>query len=398
MTPLEAVERLRRSLDPALARAAAELYDLRRRAGTKLVRAERLLLTRRGLEQASHRHVAAARAERIAAHVREELPGAWVLDATAGLGGDALALAEAGIGRLVAADRDATVVRLLRANLVAQGHAARAVRAAAEHPAVRADILVLDPDRREPETGAAGRRLGDPERWSPAWSHCAALLVRHRGGCAKLAPAVDVARLEATLPTDTRRTWQWVSLAGELKEVVLWTGALARSAPGEREVLRVTRSGERLGWSACPRQARALDPGAARAIAWLAEPDPTVIRAGLIGALATLEGLFPLAPEIAYLGGARPSRSAFLRVFRVLGHAPLDRRRVRALLAHHDVGPLTVKKRGHPDDAETLARRLRGRGARPGVLVVARLADGHHAFLVAEQRSGRGAPAVSSAR
>ena len=52
------------------------------------------------------------------------------------------------------------------------------------------------------------------------------------------------------------------------------------------------------------------------------------------------------------------------------------------MLARHGVGPLTVKKRGHPEDAARLAKRLRGKGERPGLLVITRLENGHHAYLV----------------
>jgi hypothetical protein len=131
-----------------------------------------------------------------------------------------------------------------------------------------------------------------------------------------------------------------------------------------------------------PEEVAALDPEAARAVRWIAEPDPAVVRSGLLGLLARREGLAPLGPRLAYLGGAHAPRSPLVSGYRVLGSAPLDRRRVRALLAAHGVGPLTVKKRGHPDPADALARRLRGAGEAPGLLVVARLARGHHAFLV----------------
>ena len=115
---------------------------------------------------------------------------------------------------------------------------------------------------------------------------------------------------------------------------------------------------------------------------WIAEPDPALIRSGLLGALAHEQGLAPLAPEIAYLGGDHPPHSPFLRGYEVLGGAPLDRRRVRRLLAEHDVGPLVAKKRGHPEPAEALAKRFRGSGSRRGWLLVARLEGGHRAYLV----------------
>ena len=52
------------------------------------------------------------------------------------------------------------------------------------------------------------------------------------------------------------------------------------------------------------------------------------------------------------------------------------------MLREHDIGSLQVRKRGHPDRAEVLERRLRGKGRRRGHLAVARLEDGHAAYLL----------------
>jgi len=372
LDPLRVVEHLRRVLDPDRARAAAELVELRRRAIDKLPQAP--FLTRHGLEQASDQRVAAARARRI----RAWNPGARILDATCGLGGDALALAELGLA-VVAADRDPTHAALARANLKALGARGWAICAAAEHPALAADVLLLDPDRR-----AQGRRTSAAASSSPPWSEVVRLLPRFRAACVKLAPATEVAELEPELPPGLAWSWQWVSLRRELKEVALWTGELAQGEPGEHAVLALPgdRTAGGASWSARPREMPALTPAEAREVRWIAEPDPAVIRAGLVGALAAAEGLAPLAPRIAYLGGAGPARSPLLRSFEVLGHSPLDKKRVRDLLRPHGIGPLTVKRRGHPEDAASLARRLRGEGARTGLLLVSRLEEGHHAYLV----------------
>ena len=113
--------------------------------------------------------------------------------------------------------------------------------------------------------------------------------------------------------------------------------------------------------------ARASSTEAASAAEWIAEPDPAVIRAGLVGLLAREAGLAPVGPGIAYLAGRALPAAPLLRIWRVVGSAPADDRRVRALLAEHDVGAVDVKTRGHPDDPAELARRWRGGGARrPG--------------------------------
>ena len=55
------------------------------------------------------------------------------------------------------------------------------------------------------------------------------------------------------------------------------------------------------------------------------------------------------------------------------------------MLGKHGIGPVRVKKRGHPDPPSVLERRFRGPGSRRGRLVVARLERGHHAYLVDPQ-------------
>ena len=115
---------------------------------------------------------------------------------------------------------------------------------------------------------------------------------------------------------------------------------------------------------------------------YIADPDPAIVRSGLLGLLASQQQLAPLAPRLGYLGGDQPPNSAFLRAFRVLDVVSLDRKKVRKMLREHDIGPIAVRKRGHPEPAEVLARKLRGDGARRGELLIARLDSGHRAYLV----------------
>lgn len=373
---LEAVEALRRVLPPDRARAAAELRELRVRAAARFPDAERMFFTRKGLEQATGPRVAAWRAARL---LESAEAGATVLDATAGIGSDAIALARAGL-LAVASDRDPLTAACARANLEVLGLPPRVVVADAARPAARADFLLLDPDRRA--GGKSGRRRNlDPAAWSPGWGLCAELAARFAGACLELAPAADPDRLP--LPPDLARAWEWVSRDGELAELCLWTGALAPGAdPRRRRVTALLADGGEARLEGIPEPVPALEPDAAAAVRWLAEPDPAVIRSGLIGNLARTAGLAPVGPGIAYLGGDQPPDSPLLRAWRVRGSAPADRRRVRRLLAEHDVGPIDVARRGHPESPERLERLFRGPGARRGRLIVARLARGHRAWLV----------------
>ena len=368
---LARVERLRKQLGTSRGRRAAELHELRRRARRRFPSGELRYLTRKGLEQATPERVAAARASDFLARATS----GCVLDATCGLGADSLGLAAAG-DRLVSADRDPWLAQHALANLRAAGHPGNVIVADALHPPLTADWLLVDPDRR-----ADGRRSMSPAEWSPTLAQCIARAATCRGAAIKLPPAFDPARHPALFADAPLHTFEWCSLDGTLVEAVLWLGELAEGRPSAAaRILTGAGSDERVGGAREP-----IDPhdtAQAHEVQWIADPDPALLRAGQLERVARAAGLRPLARELAYLGGDAAPPAPGLAYFRVLGSAPLDRKQVRALLAAHDVGPLTVKKRGHQDSAETLATRFARKQGRRGTLIVARLADSHRAYLV----------------
>ena len=368
--PLAVSSRLRTSLPPPLARAAASLHQLRGKAHGKAMDPALRFLTPKGLQQSSAGPVAAYRAQRIA----ELAPDSLIWDCTAGIGADSLALRRRGL-RVIASDLDAQTLACAASNLAQLGPVHWVVRADARQPPCEADVVLLDPDRRP-----QGTREGHTERWSPPLNSCLALALEHRGACLKLPPGMDTARLTGL--GKAAHGLQWISLGGQLREMALWTGNLVGDLGGQREALVLGPEGQRGTLRGEPEELQALDPGQLGAVKWLAEPDPAVIRAGLVGPLARKLGLRPIGPRLAYLGGDQRPSSPLLRSWRVLGTSTLDPKRVRALLREHDVGTLTVKKRGHPDDAQTLARRFKGPGRQPGLLAVARLERGHAALLL----------------
>ncbi len=396
---LRASERLRtRTGSAALARWGTSLYLLRPKAARKFPLDPPRWLTAKGLEQATPEAVARRRA----ALVRELEPNASILDATCGIGADSLALARSG-ALVVSADRDPVHAACARANLRDRGLPERVIVADALRPAARTDLLLVDPDRREDD----GRRSRDPARHSPGLGEAFALAARARGACLKLGPGMHESELaplaEALRP---RLRLEWVSVAGELRELCAWTGSLshgraARSAAvlGRDEVWReLEDDGEEA-------EAPPLERAEALGARWLLEPDAALVRSGLIGTLARRCGARPVGPRIAYLGltaealgpEARAA-TAFGPAWRVLDSGEADPKRVRAMLRAHDVGEVTVKKRGHPDSAETLARRFRGKGRLRGWLAIARLASGHAAWLLEPPESSASAEGAGPAR
>jgi len=377
--PLRAAAWLRKRL-PAERAPTAELSALRLRARGRFCNAESCYLTRKGLQQATRTAVARARARHVAAHTAR---GATVFDATCGVGGDSSALAEHGL-RVVSADRELEPARCCLANLARLDVRPWVVVTDATRAAVDAPYWILDPDRRP-----AGSRREGPDRWAPNLRQCIDLLRRARGACLKLPPGMDPLRLGAALAEagcSHPVHWQWVSHRRELCELALWfgewVGEHAREG-GFREALALDLAEwpETRLWGP-GESVPALEHEAAARVAWMAEPDAAVIRSGLVGRLARSEGLAPLGPRLAYLGGDRRPSSVLLSAWRVIETCRADPRRVRQMLARHGVGPLTVMKRGHPDDAETLAGRFAGPGDRPGLLAVARTSAGHLALLL----------------
>jgi hypothetical protein len=374
--PQEVTRALEGRAPPALRRLAAELAELRGRARNRLAQGDRLLLTRKGLEQATGDGVCAWR--------RGELsrlaPGAPLADLTCGLGLESQALAPD--RPVVAVDSDPLHAGLARLNLerLSPGRA-RVVIGDGARPPVRVPLVLADPDRR-----ASGARELDPGRWSPSFAALATALAQVRGGCLKLAPAAEVEALDAALPAGLPRRWVWVGRGRELAELTLFTGQLADPGSAPFRALRLGPEGE-VQWSYGGDHRRplpSLTAAAASGVPWVAEPHPALVRSGLLGALARELGLAPLGPRLAFLGGESPPEHGGLRRYRVLGSCAADRRRVRALLGRHGIGPVDVAVRGHPESAERLARTFHGPGERRGRLLVARLERGHQAYLVEE--------------
>ncbi len=370
---------LRSQFEPQLARALAEQFDLRQRAGLKFAQPRHMLLHRKGVEQATRLDVARWRAAR----VKHFAPKSTVIDATCGLGADAHALIGESLATL-AIDSDETTAQMAAHNILELTGRECVILGSSAVAPVRGQYWLVDPDRR-----GDGQRSLDPETWSPPLSVALGLARSARGACIKLAPAFDWELLSAAELGATAWRPSWVSAGGELRECSLWSGEWAPGAQrGEREAVLLGADGVgespsvRASLIGVPVAIEALEPEAAAKVRWLAEPDPALIRSGLLGNAALRAGARPLADQIAYLGSMEPIDDPLLRAWAVVASCPLDPKRVRRMLTEHDVGTIEVRKRGHPDPAEVLAKRLAGSGARHGLLAVARLERGHQAYLL----------------
>ncbi|CAL9452031.1 methyltransferase domain-containing protein [Streptomyces werraensis] len=333
---LAVATRLRRDHPAELVSAALGQARLRQRAVAKFGEedAARMFFTPNGVEQSTRRSVAAYRAERLrAAGVRS------VADLCCGIGGDAVALARAGI-RVLAVDRDPRAAAAARANAEALGLAGLIEVREADVTEVDTsgyDAVFVDPARRSSKRG----RIFDPEAYSPplSWAVRAALKAP-RAAALKIAPGIP----HDAVPAEAEA--EWISDGGDVKEAVLWFG----TAPG---TVRAT-----LLPGPHTLVSRGLpDPGVRPVGRYLYEPDGAVIRSHLVAEAAEpLDGGL-IDPTIAYVTADTLTPTPYATAYEITDRLPFNVKKLKALLREREVGVLTVKKRGSAVEPEELRRK-----------------------------------------
>jgi hypothetical protein len=373
---------------PEVVAAAATQARLRTRATARFPGPARWW-TADGLEQATRPVVAARHAGRF---VRAGIT--VVADLGCGAGSDALAMVAAAL-RVLAVDRDPQALWALEATAADLGleittSLGDVVSAPGpwNDPAPRADLgCYVDPARR-----SGGSRTPAPQSWSPPWSWVCALAERVPATGAKVAPGID----RDALPAGAQA--EWISVGGDLVEAGVWWGPL-REGPARRRATVLTARPGADGSTPLPPAEESLDdlggipePDVGPVSGWLVEPDPAVIRAGLVSVLAQRTGGHLLDPRIAYIAcEAEPDPGGLGSTFAVLDEVPFGRKPMRAWLRSRGFGDVIIKKRGInviPEELRT-ALRLTGRGP-TATLVLTRTDAGPLALRVERAPTGSG--------
>ncbi|MFD7471207.1 methyltransferase domain-containing protein [Streptomyces sp. NPDC059837] len=331
---LAVATRLRRDHPAELVSAALGQARLRQRAAAKFGAedAERMYFTPNGVEQSTRTTVASHRARRL-----RSLGVRSVADLCSGIGGDAIALARAGI-RVLAVDRDPLTAAVARANAEELGLADLIeVREAdvTEIDTAAYDAVFVDPARR----GGRGR-IFDPEAYSPPLSWAVATALKAPLAALKIAPGIP----HEAVPAEAEA--EWISDAGDVKEAVLWFGTepgLVRATllPGPREL-----------------RGRGLPDPAVREVGrYLYEPDGAVIRAHLVAEVAEEVGGGLVDETIAYITADELRPTPYASAYEITDRLPFNVKKLKALLRERGVGVLTVKKRGSAVEPEELRKK-----------------------------------------
>ncbi|MGW4050109.1 THUMP-like domain-containing protein [Streptomyces sp. NPDC004779] len=348
---LAVASRLRRDHPVELVSAALGQARLRQRAVAKFGAedAYRMYFTPNGVEQSTRATVGAYRAARLKA-----LGVGSVADLCSGVGGDALALARAGIS-VLAVDRDPLTAEVARANAAALGLADLIeVRCAdvTEIDTSPYDAVFVDPARR----GGRGR-IFDPEAYSPplSWAMEAARKAPH--AALKIAPGIP----HETVPDEAEA--EWISDGGDVKEAVLWFG----TEPGARRATLLP-SGASLTGRGLP------DPAVRPVGRYLYEPDGAVIRAHLVAEAAEELGGGLIDPTIAYITADTLTPTPYASAYEITDELPFNLKKLKALLREREVGTLTVKKRGSAVEPEEIRRRVAPKGPNSATVLLTRVA------------------------
>lgn len=351
-------ESLRHRLDSERAALVLTQLDLRERARSKFTRANEMLFTRPGLEQATSESIARYRAERY-------MGASHILDLCCGIGGDLIALA--GLkGKTTAVDRDPVHLFLAK-------HNAHVYHPDAEIKPLLMDVedvelnnldaVFIDPARRL----GSGKRTGYLSEPSIEWSVSLAAQVVAVG--IKTAPGVPRHMVPGGWELEM------IALGSDLKEAVMWSPRLAR---GPR---RTTVIGEGQIAKLIPHAGDPVPIRDARAGDWLYDVNPAVTNAGLVEDLAREIGAERIDAEIGFLISERSIDHPMVTSWQVLEVLPWHEKRIKEALRSLDIGPIDIRRRGLPGDVPAITKRLRGKGQRRAIIAMTRMRDAPTAII-----------------
>jgi len=370
--PLAVAKRLERELGlPNSYRAAASLQaELRLRLLERWGSAATWLLTRDGIEQATHPFIREWRSQRLA-----QLGVTRIADLGCGIGFESESFAEAGMF-VRSIDRDSETAQIAAMNL--RGRTVRVdifdvVEDTEALDTVLTDVeaVFVDPARRDQLAartidGRTGNRVSAPEDWSPPWEWVCELGAKHPKLVAKVAPGID----HEILPAGTNTTW--FAIRGSLAEASVWWPGFG-IAPG-RAAIAIDRFGD----SATINSDEPTTEEIAPISAYLLDASPAVTRAGLVTALAARVGAARVDEHLGYLTCAtEPADSPLFTTFEVIESMPMNEHEIKDALHRANARDVQVSSRGYRGDIDALTKTLkRGlNGNRVISVLLARIGD-----------------------
>lgn len=347
------VASLRRELTTERATFILAQAELQLRARKKFSRADSMLFTKLGLEQAT--------SEPIAIFKQSCLPKTQaVLDICCGIGGDAIGFSN--FPRLTVVDQDETTLAYAKHNLQIYGAGESEFTALAQSFAdtlIPSDAFVhVDPDRR-----TSGRTVR-AENFSPDLDTILRRLSPEQAACIKLAPAT---RLETHIARPHQR--HWIGHQRECKQQLLWLSPEMESQAGNR-ITVIDREGAATNLEIAEVHERRIVSPIGQ---YLYEPHAAVLAADLVDSVAKRFQLGRLSVGSVYLTGEAIDPSPFLSGFRLIEQCSMKAKKIQAALQAHDVGVVEWKNRGVDAAAVARVRKIRTEGSKNATVILTRM-------------------------
>lgn len=319
---------------------------------SKIPISQELLFTEQGAQQASSWRLAKYHATKFKAFNK-------IADLCCGIGVDLINIAK-GKEQAYAIDLDADTLKIAKYNCKSQNlNNIKFILGKAEKFNQQVDVIFIDPDRRP----GSNRRIA-PEDYSPPFSKIMELRSICTNIAVKLSPAIDYKRLN--LPIDS--TLEFVSENGTLKEILLCMGDLATENCERKAILLPTT---------LTLQNSNTKTKITEIQKYLFEPDPAIIRAGLVQEMGNRIGYNLIDSKLALLTGSHISQSDFGKIFEVEEIMKFDLKKVRKYVRENEIGELIIKTRGFPESVERFRKKIKLKGKKSVVMFILRKGDDH---------------------
>ncbi|MEN9693172.1 MAG: hypothetical protein RLZZ330_816 [Actinomycetota bacterium] len=374
--PLKLATELERqfSLPSSYRTACALQAELRNRLVLRWGDSPNWLLTRDGIEQATHPLVRTWRSEKAAS-----LGASSIADIGCGLGFESDSFQEAGLG-VIAVERDTEAHAVASRNLapipverfdvVLESEKLDAVLS-------KVDAVFVDPARRDPKAarnvlGNSGNRITNPDDWSPSWNWVLNLAKEKTKLIAKVAPGID----HELIPADAHTFW--FAIRGSLVEASVWFNGWGLT-PG-KTAIAINRFGEMATLSSSDEGSDAVG----RVQKFVLDPSPAITRAGLVQQLAALTSSHRIDQNLAFLScETEPDDHPLFTTYEVIEFFEFDETKISQALKDNLAYDVQIISRGYRGDVDALTKKLKKnlKGDKLICLLLARIGDKTIAIL-----------------
>ncbi len=327
-------------------REMASQLKLRRKATSKFPGwvSKDIIYTERALEQSSGE---------VAAKYKQKWLIGKVIDLSGGLGSDLIHSADQ-ITQMAYCDIDPELCELFRHNSSVFGitnadiHCGDGIEVLSHYPDDHFDVVYVDPDRR----AGKGRSISLKDTSPDITAHLNLMLAKGKMLLVKASPALDPTEAARQLPG--LYEYRVVSVDGEVKEVLLFVG---RSSDTKfTRTATIIRGDETTYYSDTGNRAGVWDDGSP---AYFFEPDPAIIRAGLVSDISHRFELHHVHAGSVYLVGNQVIKGFPGRSFKIDHLLPANYRSVSAWCKEHGIAKANIARREFPENTDTIRKKLK---------------------------------------